>query len=104
MPSAIKSLGLVLYGLCGVSMNKIGKILGVSNVAVLKWVRKEAQQIKEPSSRTDSGVVMIDEMWHYINGKKTRYGGGAPLMAYRVDLWDGGWVAVVMPLESLRDV
>ena len=48
VPSAIKSLRLVLYGLCGVSMNKIGKILGVSNVSILKWVRKEAQQIKEP--------------------------------------------------------
>ena len=67
---AIKSLALVLYGLCGVSMNKISKILGVSNVAVLKWVRKEAETIKEPSSKAKSGIVMIDEMWHFVNGKK----------------------------------
>jgi transposase-like protein len=97
VPVALKSLALVLYGLCGVSMNKIGKMLGVSNVAVLKWVRKEAQGIKEPSPKADSGVVMIDEMWHYVSGKKTKYGCGAPLMAYRVDLWAGHWVAVVMP-------
>ncbi len=38
---ALKSLALVLYGLGGVSMNKIAKMLGVSNVAVLKWIRQE---------------------------------------------------------------
>ena len=78
-------------------MNKIGKILGVSNVAVLKWVRQQAQQIKESSPQADSGIVMIDEMWHFVNGRKTKYGCCEPLMTYRVDLWDGGWVAVVMP-------
>jgi transposase-like protein len=29
-------------GICGVSMYKIAKLLGVSDVAALKWVRKEA--------------------------------------------------------------
>ena len=43
---ALKSMGIFMYGLCGVSMNKIGKILGVSTVAVLKWISKEAQKIK----------------------------------------------------------
>ena len=67
---ALRSLALVLYGLGGVSMNKIAKMLGVSTVAVLKWIRQEGSQIKDPVPQTESGVVMMDEMWHFVNGKK----------------------------------
>lgn len=67
---ALKSLALVLYGLGGVSMNKIAKMLGVSNVAVLKWIRQEGSQLKDPVPHAESGIVMMDEMWHFVNGKK----------------------------------
>ena len=51
-------------------MNKIGKIFGVSNVAVLKWVRKEGEKIKAPSPQAQSGIVLLDELWHFVKGKK----------------------------------
>ena len=92
---ALKALGIVLYGMCGVSMNKISKMFGVSDVAVLKWVRKEAGLLEDPSPIAESDIVMIDEMWHFVNGKKRRFGSGAPLTGYRVALSDGSW-AIVM--------
>lgn len=101
VPAALKSLALVLYGLCGVSMNKIGKIFGVSNVAVLKWVRKEGEKIKAPSPQAQSSIVMLDELWHFVNGKKKKFGSGEPLMVYHVALSDGNWVAVVMPAANV---
>ena len=101
VPSALKSLALVLYGLCGVSMNKIGKIFGVSNVAVLKWVRKEGEKIKDLSPQAESGIVMMDEMWHFVNGKKKKCGSGEPLMAYHVALSDANWVVVVTPASNV---
>ena len=71
---ALKSLALVLYGLGGVFMNKIAKMLGVSNVAVLKWIRQEGNQLKDPVPRAESEIVMMDEMWHFVNGKKKSLG------------------------------
>jgi len=56
--------------MCGVSMSKTGRLLGVSDVAVLKWIRKEADLIEDTSSPAESKIVMIDKMWHFVNGKK----------------------------------
>lgn len=101
VPAALKSLALVLYGLCGVSMNKISKIFSVSNVAVLKWVRKEGEKIKEPFPHAQSGIVMLDELWHFVNGKKKKSGSGGLLIVYHVALSDGNWVAVVTPAANV---
>ena len=86
VPAALKSLALVLYGLCGVSMNKIGKTFGVLNVAVVKCMKKEGEKIKDPLPNAQRGVGMLDELWHFVNGKKKRFGSGAPLMVYHVAL------------------
>ena len=91
---ALKAFGIVLYGMCGISMNKIGKLLGVSDVAVLKWVRKEADLVEDNSPHAESKIVMIDEMWHFVNGKKRKFGSGEPLMAHHVVLSDGSWALV----------
>jgi hypothetical protein len=82
--------------MCGVFMYKIAKLFGVSNVAVLKWIRKEANLIEEASSHAESKIVMIDEMWHFVNGKKRKFGSGEPLTAYHVDLSDGNWALVAI--------
>jgi len=70
-------------------MYKIAKLLGVSDVAVLKGVRKEADLIEDVPFHAESKIVMIDEMWHFVNGKKRKYGFPEPLMAYHVDLSEG---------------
>ncbi|OJW52308.1 MAG: hypothetical protein BGO67_10685 [Alphaproteobacteria bacterium 41-28] len=62
----LRAFGIVLYGMCGVSMYKIAKLFGVSNVAVLKWVRKEADLIEDVPPHAESKIVMIDEMWHIV--------------------------------------
>lgn len=95
---ALRSFAIVLYAFCGVSMGKIAQLFKVSTVAVLKWIRAAALSAEAPSPVVSSDVVMIDEMWHFVNGKKTRYGSGEPLMGYHVNLLDGNWVLVVMPV------
>lgn len=52
------------------SLGMICKLLKVSNVAVLKWVRREAKSLELPSIPADLNLVHIDEMWHYVNAKK----------------------------------
>lgn len=75
----LKDLALVLYAYCGLSMSKIAKLCQVSVVAVLKWIKVAALNIEPLTGRSSSDIVMIDETWHFINGKKTKSGFGAPL-------------------------
>lgn len=86
-----------MYGMCGVAMEKIGKLFGVSGVAVLKWIRAAGEKIDDLPVTHTSEIVMIDEMWHFVDGKKTRFGSGVPLTAYRVNLSGGSLVIAVMP-------
>ena len=91
---ALKQLAIVLYAHCGVSMLGVSKILKVSVVAVLKWIKKSADMIEEPKTSHKAEIVQIDEMWHFVNGKKTLYGSGEQLMGYRVELSPGNWAIV----------
>ncbi|MGI4944964.1 MAG: IS1/IS1595 family N-terminal zinc-binding domain-containing protein [Janthinobacterium lividum] len=65
-PPAMKALAVLLYGMGGMSFRMIGRVLGVSDVAVLKWVRAEASTLPEPEVGSSVLTVEIDEMWHFI--------------------------------------
>ena len=88
----LKKLAVVLYAHCGVSMLGISKLFNVSAVAVLKWIKKYADEIEECPKTHKAEHVQIDEMWHFVNGKKTKFGCGEPLMGYHVKLLDSSWV------------
>ena len=47
----------------------IARILKISDVAVLKWIRAEAAKLPEPERAADVVLLAIDEMWHFL--KKT---------------------------------
>jgi hypothetical protein len=68
-PPAMRALPLLLYAMGNVSFGSISRILGVSDVAVLNWVRDEARKLPEPSTKAEVVVVTLDEMWHFV--KKT---------------------------------
>ena len=76
-------------------MSKIAQLCKVSVVAVLKWVKAAALPLELLNGQASSDVVMIDEVWHFINGKKTKYGYGAPLMGSSNSLLDGKSVIVL---------
>jgi transposase len=80
-------------------MGKIARLYRISTVAVLKWIKAAALEAKPINPVSESDIVMIDELWHFVNGKKTKYGSGEPLMGYRVDLLDGNWAIVAMPAQ-----
>ena len=67
----------------GLGFRAIGRILGVSNVAVLKWVREAAKKIEEIHRSQQkpefTPVIEFDEMWHYV-GKKNKNSGCGWLM------------------------
>ena len=70
-PKKLKKQALQLY-LEGLGFRPIGRILKVSNVSVLNWIRgfgEEVQSLTNDNSKVD--FVELDEMHSYIGNKKT---------------------------------
>ena len=77
-PEELKRQALHLY-LEGVGFRGIGRILGINNVTVLKWIRSFGEKIKNlrKDAKPESVEVMeLDEMWHFIQKKRTHFGSG----------------------------
>jgi transposase len=94
-PPAMKALAVRLYALGNVSQGRIAKLLEVSHVAVCKWVRAAGEQAPEPSATPVDNLVQIDEMRHFVDGKKTRFGCGGPMILWHGEPWPGNWVGVM---------
>ena len=79
-PKELKKYALQLY-LEGLGFHSIGRILNVSNISVLNWIRsfgQEVQALSNNGSKVD--YVELDEMHSYIGNKKTIVGFGLLLI------------------------
>ena len=74
----IKTQAVSLYCI-GLSFRTIGKYLGFSNTMVLIWIREFAKLHYSKPVPKDEIVVELDEMWHFIQSKKTNCGFGKPI-------------------------
>jgi transposase len=79
---AERSLAILLYGRDKASYVFIAKLLRVSSVAVMKLIKREADKWllsgveALPGPVIDSSIkeVSFDEMWYFVEQKKTSYG------------------------------
>jgi len=99
-PVAMKALALLLYSMGNMSQSMIARFLGVSEVSVYKWIKAFGSALPDPAVPADVEVVQLDEMWHFVNGKKTNVGCGAPLTQSSGEPWPGFWVSVMMQPAS----
>lgn len=80
-PKELKIKAIELY-LEGMGFRAIGRILDVSNVAVLKWVRNAANLLRKhiagqfPEKKKNIEVMELDEMWHFVLKKSKKRGYG----------------------------
>ena len=100
-PAAMKALAVLLYAMGNTSYGMIARLFGVSEVAVFKWIRKEAAALPEPVTPAEVEIVQLDEMWHFVDGKKTNAGSGEPSIRSAGEPWPGFWVSVtIRPARS----
>ena len=77
----VKRKAIDLY-LEGLGFRAVGRHLGVSNVAVLKWVRTAAEILRAqlvhemPTQKKAIKVMEFDEMWHFALKKSQKRGSG----------------------------
>ncbi|OAV70329.1 Transposase [Bacteroidales bacterium Barb6] len=66
----MKKQALRLY-LEGSGFRSIGRLLGVSNVSVLNWIRKFGKETQELNLESkETGTVEVDEMHLYTGSKR----------------------------------
>jgi transposase len=75
----IKRLAFILY-LEGLGFRSIARVLKVSHVSVMKWIKKFGSQVEEVKNDEPVEVVEIDEMHTYVRQKKTINGYGLLLI------------------------
>jgi len=66
---------VLLYCL-GLSFTAIAQVLFVHPSTIMRWVRKYAKDNCKKAVPQGEIVIELDEMWHFVHSKKTRYGFG----------------------------
>jgi transposase len=100
-PPAVKALAILLYAMGNMSFCGIARLLNVSDVAVLKWIRKEAEALPTPEMPANVEIVMLDEIHHFLKKSQKNYGFGEHLILSSGKLFPGFWVGVMMqPVED----
>src|SRR3954447_10277242 len=95
-PEAMKALAVLLYAMGNAPRVMIPKLWRVSHVTFEGWRRAAGEAAPEPAGEPSSEVVQIDGMWHFVDGKKTRFGSGGPTTLWHGEPWPGSWVGVMM--------
>ena len=90
----VKAQAIAMY-LEGLGFRAIGRLLGVSNVAVLKWVRQAADVLPAPSCVKVVDVLELDELWHFVKKRLSHSGCGLRLTVNETPLLTSKQVVVV---------
>lgn len=97
--SEVKRMALMMY-LEGLGFNSIARILKVSHVAVLKWIRTYGQQLAPLRGHKAIEIVELDEVHTYIGSKKTIAGYGLLLIEMGESMWTSFWVTAARKLAN----
>ena len=93
-PPEMKALALMLYGMGNMSFCAIARLLRLSDVTVLNWVRDAARRLPEPAMTGGTVVITCDEMWHFLKKSLENSGFGARTTPLPAAPSPGYWVAV----------
>ena len=101
LDTAVKrAFAVILYALGKSSYGFIAKLFGVTPPAVQKWLKKEAEILKEPEISAEITEMEFDEMWHFVGSKKTKNGLSKPWIVLHGELWPGLSAVVMLQPSS----
>ena len=99
-PLAMKATAVLLY-VSGLSMNRTGKILGVSTPTVQDWLEQFAKAYaQKPVPEGRAVVIELDEMWHYLKKSPSPCGSGRLGIVLPGGWWTGTAAVVTLPPPS----
>jgi transposase len=92
------ALAVWLY-LSGLSQRRIARLLGVSPVAVLHWIKNFALKTAPKPVPPVGGVAVVelDEMWHFLKKSPTKAGSGKLVVLLQDSSLTGNAAVVIGP-------
>ena len=87
--AAKKALIVLLYSLSKGSYNMLARIFHTWPSLVYRWVREAGAELPEPALEGEIKEIEIDELWHFIQSKKTSFGSSKRLIVAHGELWPG---------------
>jgi transposase len=70
-----ESLAILLY-CTGLSFRAIARILKYNPSTIMRWIHKYSNKNFKKPTPTGELVIELDEMWHFLQSKKTSFGYG----------------------------
>ena len=93
---ATKALAVWLY-VHGLSFRAIAKLFKVNVRSVYVWIKAFAlKNYTKPEPIASAVIVELDEMWHFLNKKKDKFGFGRLIVAIPVNLSTGNVEGEIM--------
>ena len=96
-----RAFAVILYALGKASYGFIAKLFGVTRGAVFRWLKKEAALIEKPKISAQIRNIEFDEMWHFIQSKKTKNGSSKRWIVIEGELLDG--LSAIVMLKPSED-
>jgi hypothetical protein len=93
--AAKKALRVLLYVMAKGSCRMLGRVLGIHNTLVYRWVRSFGENLREPDVSGEIKRMEFDEMWRFIGSKKESFGSLRPLTVVQGEPWPGYPVVVI---------
>ncbi len=87
---------VLLYSLGKASFRFLAKLFDVSPTTTYNWVRQTAESFGEPVVDENIKEIEIDEMWHFLQSKKTKNGLSRPWIVTQGELSPGLSVVVML--------
>ena len=88
-----RRFGLSMY-LEGLGFHSIGRLLNVSHVTVLNWVKKYGSELKQVRNPKPVRIIPLSELHTYVGAKKTTDGFGLLLIENQentlISFWETG--------------
>lgn len=69
-----RAMAVILYSKGKCSYNFIAQFLGVGCSSVYSWIKKATNEVSFPEILDNISAIEFDEMWHFIQSKKTNVG------------------------------
>jgi transposase len=93
---ATKALCVLLYSLAKGSYSMLGRIFGRDRSLIYRWIREAGLRLAEPEADGQITEIEFDEMWHFVESKKTSFGSSRRLTAAHGRLSHGCSALVIL--------
>jgi len=94
--AAKKALCVLLYIMAKGSFRVMGRVLGVDHALVYRWIHAFGENLLESEKAGGIQQMEFDEMWHFINSKKTGFEPSKMFTVAQGELWPGCPAVVIL--------